>query len=288
MTERYDRYDGWAWLYNQTMGPEYGREQYALLQRALLPDVDPGADILDLCCGTGQLIQPLLDAGYHVTGLDGSEVMLKYASENAPDASYLLEDARSFDGSQQYDAVFSTSASLNHLESLDDLGAVFHNVFRALRENGTFLFDLNHPEQLKKWWRGQPTEGEIARDHAWMVTPHYSDKQAAGKFIVTIYHDPRPDGGFASRLRQPLYQLLSRPRFIGLRLKLLQAFQRVEPDWQRQDIDFPIRGHDVSEVVERLQQAGFVDIRVETIDGTELDANHSAHFICTRPSEVRQ
>lgn len=284
MTQRYDRYDGWAWLYNRTMGPEYGKEQLALLERVLFPNIGSSASILDLCCGTGQLISPLLDAGYKVTGLDGSEDMLKYARENAPNAEYLLEDARDFDTANKFDAVFSTSASLNHIESLDDLGKVFQNVRDAMRDGGTFLFDLNHPAQLARWWRSFPTEGEIERDHAWMVTPHYDAEQSQGRFTVTIFNDPEhsADSLVSKLFKQPLYRLLSLPRLIGLRLRLISNFHRMQSSWNREDIDYPVYGHDIDAVKQLLQDAGFEQIRVETIDGKPLDENHSAHFICTR------
>ncbi|MEL6383136.1 MAG: class I SAM-dependent methyltransferase, partial [Cyanobacteria bacterium J06626_18] len=112
---RYTEYDTWAWLYNETMGPEYGRAQLQFLQRVLLPELPANAAILDLCCGTGQLIQPLIEAGCRVTGLDSSEGMLAYARQNAPQGTYRLEDARSFHLPEQFDGAFSTSASLNHI-----------------------------------------------------------------------------------------------------------------------------------------------------------------------------
>ena len=289
MSAGHDPYDSWAWLYNSTMGPGYGREQLALLERVLLDGVAEGAQILDLCCGTGQLIQPLLDAGYQVTGLDGSTDMLRFAKENAPGASYLQEDARSFSLPKRFDAVFSTSASLNHIESLEDLGLVFANVQGALRDGGTFVFDLNHPGQLRKWWRNRPTEGEIQAHHAWMVTPHYRDHERRGEFTVTIFREPRKgtDSLLSRSFRRPLYRLLERPRFIGLRLKLLGAFNRLEPQWQREDINFPVRGHDLTEVEQLLHKVGFGEVRIETIDGKQLDEDHSAHFICTKAAGTR-
>jgi len=284
MTQRYDRYDGWAWLYNRTVGPEYGKEQFALLKRILLPNIRPGSAILDLCCGTGQLIKPLLQAGYAVTGLDGSEDMLKAAAENAPKADFLLLDARDFKTARKYDAVFSTSASLNHIENLEDLSKVFQNVHACMNENATFLFDLNHHAQLSRWWRGSPTEGEIEQDHAWMITPYYDAEKAQGRFTVTIFSDPEYSGNnLVSKLfKQPLYKLLSLPRLIGLRLRLITHFSAMQPGWKQEDIDYPVYGHDIDAVSKLLRDTGFKQIRVESIDGKELDENHSAHFICTR------
>lgn len=39
-------------------------------------------EVLDLCCGTGQLANYFASKGYHVTGVDSSEHMLKYAFHN--------------------------------------------------------------------------------------------------------------------------------------------------------------------------------------------------------------
>ncbi|MEM8603338.1 MAG: class I SAM-dependent methyltransferase, partial [Cyanobacteria bacterium P01_H01_bin.121] len=191
MSDRYTAYDTWAWLYNKTMGPQYGKTQFQWLQKMLLPHLPAQAHILDLCCGTGQLIQPLLHAGYQVTGLDGSEAMLNYARQNAPAATYRLEDARNFHSPDTFDAAFSTSASLNHVMSMADLTQVFRNVYESLHESGLFLFDLNHPGQLNKWWRGQIAEGEIDGQHAWFITPRYSSSAAHGAFEVTIFQAPK-------------------------------------------------------------------------------------------------
>ena len=289
MSDRYDRYDGWASLYDDTVGPEYGRQQLALLEREVLPGVPSRADLLDLCCGTGQLLAALLERGHRVTGLDSSEDMLARAARNAPGAQLLLADARDFDAPRRFDAVFSTSASLNHVEELADLERVFRNVFEALRKGCTFVFDLNHPGQLEKWWRGYPTEGAIDRNHAWYITPHYSPDEARGDFTVTTFRRPEDaaDRPLGRWFRPSLYRVLSRPRFIGLRLKLLSSFARVEPSWERADLEFPIRGHDVADVTALLSEVGFDPVRVETIDGQPLDDDHSAHFMCQKPWEGR-
>ncbi|MEL6137602.1 MAG: class I SAM-dependent methyltransferase [Cyanobacteria bacterium J06626_23] len=288
MSERYTDYNNWAWLYNRTMGPDYREPQLRLLERVLLPHVPEGGEILDLCCGTGQLIQPLVEAGYRVTGLDGSEEMLTYARQNAPGATYVLADARTFNLPMSFDGAFSTSASLNHIMSLPELSQVFERVYAALRGGGVFVFDLNHPGQLEQWWRGQPTEGEISRYYAWMITPRYDADLAKGAFEVVIFQSSARQTGLLGRLLSPLKQLiygiLSRSRFIGLRLRLLANFPQIEPGWQRQMLTYPVKGHDLEAVKTALETAGFNNISIQTIDGSvEIDNNHSAHFICTKP-----
>ncbi|MEO1792410.1 MAG: class I SAM-dependent methyltransferase [Cyanobacteria bacterium J06629_19] len=293
MTPRYSDYDNWAWLYNQTMGPDYSQPQLDLLKRVLLPQIPVQGDILDLCCGTGQLIQPLVEAGYRVTGLDGSEDMLSYARKNAPQATYCLEDARTFDLENRFDGAFSTSASLNHLMTLEDLTQVFERVYASLKSGGIFVFDLNHPKQLERWWQGRPTEGALSRYYAWMITPHYNATLAKGDFQVNIFRSPAKVPSLLEKLLSPfkqfIYSLLSRERFIGLRLKLIQNLNKVEPHWKHRTLTYPVKGHDLNQVKTALEKTGFKDISIQTIDGkAEIDTHHSAHFVCTKPTSVPQ
>ena len=78
--------------------------------------------VLDLCCGTGQLALHFLEQGYRVTGLDLSEYMLQYASENASSyvesgqAQFVRADASEFSLDQQFGLVASTFDALNHLD----------------------------------------------------------------------------------------------------------------------------------------------------------------------------
>ena len=280
MNPRYERYDGWAALYNATMGPDYGREQFAALERLLLPNLPKRAAILDLCCGTGQLLAPLCEAGYMVTGLDGSTEMLRFAKDNAPSAKLVAEDARTFANPAAFDAVVSTSASLNHISCIADLRSVFENVNLSLRAGGHFLFDLNHPSQLERWWNGRPTEGEISRRQAWMITPEYDAQTSVGKFTVTIHTAPDSQQG---SWRAPLYRLLSLPRFIGLRLSAIDRLDRIEPTWHQETLEFPVYGYPVDEVSAQLFEAGFESVRVETLDGRPLNENRAAHFLCQKP-----
>ena len=280
-----EAYDEWAWLYDQTVGQDYCKLQLETLQRVLLSKIPNNARLLDLCCGTGLLIKPLLERGYQVTGIDNSQSMLECARYNAAKADYQLADARDFSLQQQVHGAFSNSASLNHIESIEDLEKVFKCTFEALQEQGVFVFDLNHPEQLKRWWRNAPLEGEISNDYAWMITPRYDADRATGAFKVTFFRAPAQSistpSGLLRTFKSKLYQMLSRPRFIGLRLKLIQKLDHIEPSWQRRDIDYPIVGHDIEAVKQALAAAGFENIQVQTHNGDHpIDANHSAYFIC--------
>ncbi|MEM6980749.1 MAG: methyltransferase domain-containing protein [Planctomycetota bacterium] len=282
----FEVYDDWADLYDRTVGSDYGRGQFDFLKRVLLPHLPVRARILDLCCGTGQLFRPLIDLGYRVTGLDSSAEMLARASQNAPEAECVHDDARTFCRPNHFDAAISTSASLNHIPTIDDLQQIFRSIAVSLADNGMFVFDLNHPAQLTKWWRGEACEGDIDDGWAWMITPYYDADVRQGKFRLTVFQsakDRDTPRRSISIFKRPVYACLRRDRFVGLRLKALQSFERFEPTWKRTEVDFPIFGHDLTDVRDALIQAGFSDVNTETIGGgQEIDANHSAHFICRK------
>ena len=52
---------------------------------ALQSRLEPGAPVLDLCCGSGEAAAPWIAAGFHVTGLDISPLALALAARRHPD-----------------------------------------------------------------------------------------------------------------------------------------------------------------------------------------------------------
>ncbi|NEQ97353.1 MAG: class I SAM-dependent methyltransferase [Cyanothece sp. SIO2G6] len=267
------------------MGPEYAQSQMRSLRKILLNHLPEKAKILDLCCGTGHVMAALVKEGYHVTGIDGSEAMLAYADKNASSAGITQADARSFIVETQFDAVISTSASLNHMMSLEDLKQVFQCVHNALKENGIFTFDINHRDQMEKWWRGKVVEGEIESNFAWFLVPTYDGDRAEGNFQVTLFKAPkaRQNSLFSPFLRRIIYAILKLRRLTRFRFKLLSNFRRWEKQWERSDMTYPVKGYTLPEVTTALQDTGFTNIQVCTVDGSpKVDSNHSAHFVCQK------
>jgi len=114
-------------------------------------------NLLDLCCGTGQLALHFLAHGYQVTGIDLSEAMLEIARQNtqryleAGEAEFILSDAASFHLDRGYDLVVSTFDSLNHLPDLAALEGCFRSVYGVLAKGGLFIFDINTRTGLARW-----------------------------------------------------------------------------------------------------------------------------------------
>ena len=65
----------------------------------------PGASVLELGCGTGQVTESLVASGASVTAVDRAEGMLDRARRRAPDAEFELADVLTFSTDARYDAV---------------------------------------------------------------------------------------------------------------------------------------------------------------------------------------
>lgn len=106
-----------------------------------LLDMIEGEDlsVLDLGCGNGNLTQKLVERGFHVTGLDGSEQQLKIAEKSCPEVHFLKADATDFHLEKPVDVVFS-NAVLHWINS-ELQGKMLHCVYDALKAGGQFIFE---------------------------------------------------------------------------------------------------------------------------------------------------
>ena len=113
--------------------------------------------LLDVCCGTGQLLSYFLDQGYRVLGLDLSEGMLDVAREKllpfmvANQLQFIQADAAKFHIQDVFGLAVSTFDALNHLPDMDALQGCFQSVYRVLLPEGYFIFDMNTAAGLNKW-----------------------------------------------------------------------------------------------------------------------------------------
>jgi SAM-dependent methyltransferase len=108
-----------------------------------------GGPVLELACGTGQLLVPIARNGLNAVGLDLSAAMLARARDRARAAEADVElvegDMRSFDLETRFGLVFIARNSLLHLSTSEDFAACFDRVRRHLRPGGAFVFDVFNP-----------------------------------------------------------------------------------------------------------------------------------------------
>lgn len=182
--DHYSDYDDFAQAYNRYWGG-FSVQIMPILDQLALDGCPPGSAILDLCCGTGQLAKALATRGYRVTGVDGSEQILGYARQNAPNANFYCADARSFDLAKEFAVVLSTYDSLNHLLALEDLAAAFRNVHRHLQAGGVFVFDMNLDAGFRSRWVG--SFSIVSDTPVVIVDSTYDEDEQLGCMAMTLF-----------------------------------------------------------------------------------------------------
>ncbi|MGM3306998.1 class I SAM-dependent methyltransferase [Anabaena sp. WFMT] len=256
---RYTDYDPWAWLYNESEAHLASRRLLPKLEQLVLSHLPVGGQILDLCCGTGQLTNLLILKGYQVTGLDGSEKMLHYAQKNAPNAKFLLGDARSFELPNTFDAVICTDSALNHIMSLEELKSVFRNVYAAMKENTRFFFDLG----LENRYRNIVfNDGELQENYAWSVGETYNAEAKIGTFTITIFQPNNSQSSKKYKQIDLIVQQIKRSVYNNfLRyLKPSTLLQLLDQDWGHSAITFSVKPYSQAEIKSALSEVGFTNV----------------------------
>ncbi len=109
-----------------------------------------GSRVLELGCGTGRLLLPLLEAGAAVTGLDREPVMLRAAADRLAaygDRAKLIEgDMTRFDvAGDPFDLAIIGLNTFMHLLTIRRQLACLECIHRHLRPGGNLLLDLASP-----------------------------------------------------------------------------------------------------------------------------------------------
>ncbi|HWV25164.1 MAG TPA: class I SAM-dependent methyltransferase [Thermomicrobiales bacterium] len=128
-----------------------------------------GDPILEVGCGSGRIVLPLAEAGFHVTGIDTSRPMLdragrRVAEHGLGDRVHLVEaDMRTMNevpGGPFGLVIFSLN-SLMHLANPADQRAALMAAHQALDPKGQLIIDLMNPtpEQITHLYNGPHLEG---------------------------------------------------------------------------------------------------------------------------------
>jgi SAM-dependent methyltransferase len=103
-----------------------------------------GCRLLDVGCGTGSGLVPMLERGYVATGVDVSPGMLRVARAKLGDGVALHEaDMRALPALGTFDLVWSLGDAVNHLLDETELVATFAGFRRNLAESGIVAFDVD-------------------------------------------------------------------------------------------------------------------------------------------------
>mgnify|MGYP001402460159 CR=1 FL=1 len=131
------------------LGPEPGELEF-LLRRI----EEGGEPVLELGCGTGRNLVPLLERGIDVSGIDVAPDMLDKAREKCAQkglpADLHIQHMEQLDLPRKFGTVYITSASLSVLDSIEDLKATLSGIYEHLNTEGVAAMEFLAPPDPKK------------------------------------------------------------------------------------------------------------------------------------------
>ena len=110
-----------------------------------LADLNPPADVLDVCCGWGRHGFEFSRRGFNVTGVDITKPYLqkgrKFAEENAIEFTFIESDVREYTEPGRFDFAMNYFTSFGYFEEPDDDLKFCRNICESLKKGGRFLID---------------------------------------------------------------------------------------------------------------------------------------------------
>ncbi|HEX9090209.1 MAG TPA: class I SAM-dependent methyltransferase [Anaerolineales bacterium] len=166
-----------------------------------------GDPLLELGCGTGRVLMPLAQAGYHTTGLDNDLSMLKLLRTNIAVTgevvpSLIASDMRRFGLAVKFHLVIlpcNTFSTLNENERIRCLSCIR----MCLLPGGVFALGMPNPRSLSRLPARSEAELEDEFLHPQTGNPvqvSSSWQRTKHTFIVTWYYDHLLPDGLVERL----------------------------------------------------------------------------------------
>jgi SAM-dependent methyltransferase len=144
--------------------------------------LEPGARVLDLCCGVGRHSLEFARQGFQVTGVDRTRLYLRRAIQRAEaeglEVEFVQQDMRRFCRPDAFDATVNLFTSFGYFRDIEQDRQVARNVHRSLKPGGAFLLEMAGKEILARVfqprdWREQDgvlilQEREVSESWSWM------------------------------------------------------------------------------------------------------------------------
>lgn len=135
-------YESFAYYYDSLMDPQFYDDYFDFINKHALFD-----EVLELGCGTGEIAIRLAKESKKVFASDLSSDMLEIAKQKAihENVNLMLQrvDMTDFSTSYPVDLILCLCDSLNYILESEKVQQTFKNVYLSLKDNGTFIFDVN-------------------------------------------------------------------------------------------------------------------------------------------------
>ena len=200
---------------------------------ALLPDV-AGKRVLDAGCGPGVYAEWLLEHGAEVVGIDVSRRMIELARERVGERAEFIQANLEEPINSLEDASFDLVLSALSVDYVRDLGRLFAEYSRVLRDGGHFVFSKERPfsdftrrhlthyfetEIIGCEWRGFGTP-VVVRSYRRPLSELLNAIAGAG-FTIERVVEPLPTEEFRAADPEDYAKLMEWPGFLCFRLRKL-------------------------------------------------------------------
>jgi SAM-dependent methyltransferase len=137
-------YEAFAPFYDRYTADHGHDDWMADVERILRTHGLRGDRLLDVACGTGRSLVPMLRRGYRVTGCDRSPAMVERARAKLGRRGHVrVADMRALPWRERFDAATCVDDAINYLLSLGDVVAALGSIRDALVPGGLLVFDVN-------------------------------------------------------------------------------------------------------------------------------------------------
>lgn len=189
----------WAEIAYEAIAPVYDdfthENDYETWFGLLLPELEKHGlqtgKLLDVGCGSGKSLAPMLKRGWQIHGCDISPAMLELAREKAGDADVRLDvaDMRELPDFGEFDLVWALNDSVNYLLDAAELRAALDGMRRNLAPHGLLLFDVNTLSSYRSFFA---EEVVVEREGKRMIWRGLSNPDAAPGSVCEASFEVEP------------------------------------------------------------------------------------------------
>ncbi len=168
-----------------------------------LCEVGTGTKVVELCCGYGRILIPLVEkTGADATGIDKSSTLLKAAEETASEQNVVIRwqktDVVNYRNENSYDVAYIVGTSLGYYEDEQKNFNVLLSARSCLKEGGVLL--------LHQWNYPTDTYGK-EEDDEFTYERNSEFDRASGLYMGSYrYHNKITDRTFVYPFRVMLYR----------------------------------------------------------------------------------
>ncbi|KHF41927.1 class I SAM-dependent DNA methyltransferase [Halalkalibacter okhensis] len=243
-------YQAFAALYDTLMAEAPYDKWIDYMQRQLNKSNLVGIRVLDVGCGTGELLVRLNAEGAEVVGVDLSAEMLAIAKEKCEKADFspllIQQSMTSLEALGEFDVVTVFCDSLNYLESEQDVLDTFQSLYEQLKEDAVLLFDVHSVSKIEEGFIGH-TFAEDAGEIAYIWTSFQGEHPNSVEHELTFF----------VQNEQNYYE------------RMLELHKQ--------------RTYPIEQYRQWLAEVGFCDITIQADFTTETPSNNSERiFFCAR------